>query len=57
MSARAETREALTNLKALPVVRDSLQGMPEYFEQGWHDSKVLIAHELDNLTNENIFTK
>lgn len=53
---RAEAQTALAELKSLPVVRSSLDNMTEFFEEGWHDSRVLIAHELDNLTNENVFT-
>ena len=29
--------------------------MPEYLATGWHNSDVMLAHELDNLTNENLF--
>ena len=30
--------------------------MPTFFEKGWHESQVLLGHELDNLTNDNLFT-
>lgn len=53
---RAQAQDALAKLKALPVVKSKLDSMPQYFAQGWHDSLVLIAHELDNLTNENVFS-
>jgi putative cardiolipin synthase len=53
---RAEAQAALAKLKALPVVRNSLDSMARFFEEDWHESQVLIAHELDNLTNENIFS-
>ena len=53
---REQAQDALARLKALPVVKQSMDGMRLFFEAGWHDSKVLIAHELDNLTNENIFS-
>lgn len=53
---RAEAQAALARLKALPVVRQSMDAMPRFFQGDWHESKVLLAHELDNLTNENLFT-
>lgn len=53
---RAEAQAALVRLKALPVVKNSLDNMARFFEEDWHQSQVLIAHELDNLTNENVFS-
>lgn len=54
-SDRAVAQTALAKLKALPLVKKSMDAMPEFFEQDWYESQVLLAHELDNLTNENIF--
>jgi putative cardiolipin synthase len=53
---RAEAQAALAKLKTLPVVKNSLDNMARFFEEDWHESQVLIAHELDNLTNENVFS-
>ncbi len=55
-SDREQAQAALATLKALSVVSESLEKMPDYMANGWHESQVLLAHELDNLTNENIFT-
>jgi phosphatidylserine/phosphatidylglycerophosphate/cardiolipin synthase-like enzyme len=56
-SDREEAQAALAKLKALPVVKQSLEAMPEFFAEGWHESRVLLAHELDNLTNKNLFNE
>ena len=45
----------LAKLKALPAVKKHLDSMPTYLEEDWHESKILFAHELDNLTNESLF--
>lgn len=55
-SDRNEAQAALAKLKDLPVVRQSMDNMPTFFEEDWHESKVRLAHELDNLTNKNLFT-
>ena len=52
---RELAQEALASLKALPVIQEHLAVMPEYLATGWHNSDVMLAHELDNLTNENLF--
>lgn len=55
-SKREMAQEALASLKALPVIQEHLAVMPEYLATGWHNSDVMLAHELDNLTNENLFS-
>lgn len=55
-SERQKAQAALVELKALPVVKQHTDAMPEYLENGWHTSRVLLAHELDNLTNREIFS-
>ena len=54
--AREDAQVALAQLKALPVVKQAMDSMPLYFKEGWYNSKVLLAHELDNLSNENIYS-
>jgi phosphatidylserine/phosphatidylglycerophosphate/cardiolipin synthase-like enzyme len=49
-------QEALAKLKALPSVKTQLDAMPTYLEQGWHESEIILAHELDNLTNKKLFS-
>ena len=55
-SEREKAQAGLAKLKAIPVVKEKMDGMASYLEQGWHTSRVLLGHELDNLTNENLFT-
>lgn len=56
-SKREMAQQALTQLKALPVIKRQMEDMPSYVEEGWGNSAVLLAHELDNLTNENLFSE
>ena len=53
---KASAAQALAQLKGLPVVSEALAGMPEFMENDWRDAKVLLAHEMDNLTNKSIFS-
>ena len=55
-SEREKAQAGLAQLKAIPVVKEKMDVMERYLEQGWHTSRVLLGHELDNLTNENLFT-
>jgi putative cardiolipin synthase len=55
-SKRELAQQALADIKALPAIQQRMEAMPEYLAQGWHSSKVLLAHELDNLVNENLFS-
>jgi phosphatidylserine/phosphatidylglycerophosphate/cardiolipin synthase-like enzyme len=55
-SEREKAQAALAQLKALPVVKQHMDAMPEYIEDGWSNARVLLGHELDNLTNENLFS-
>ena len=55
-SEREKAQAALAQLKALPVVKQHMDAMPEYIEEGWSNARVLLGHELDNLTNENLFS-
>jgi cardiolipin synthase C len=55
-SKRQLAQEALAELKSLPKVKQHMDAMPAYLEGGWHNARVLLAHELDNLVNENLFS-
>jgi cardiolipin synthase C len=55
-SKRQLAQEALAELKSLPKVKQHMDAMPAYLEGGWHSARVLLAHELDNLVNENLFS-
>ncbi|RLA11887.1 MAG: phospholipase [Gammaproteobacteria bacterium] len=55
-SDREDAQAALAQLKGLAVVKQAMEAMPLYFKEGWSNSRVLLAHELDNLSNENIYS-
>jgi putative cardiolipin synthase len=55
-SKQQMAQEALAQLKAIPAVKQHMDAMPKYIEEGWYQSKVLLGHELDNLTNSNLFS-
>lgn len=53
---RQRAQESLAFIKQLPAVAEMLAQMPEYMATGFHDTDVLLAHELANLTNRNVVT-
>jgi phosphatidylserine/phosphatidylglycerophosphate/cardiolipin synthase-like enzyme len=53
---RQRAQESLAFIKQLPAVAKMLAQMPEYMSTGFHDTDVLLAHELANLTNRNVVT-
>lgn len=55
-SDRRIAQEKLAELKAIPVVKKHMEAMPAFLAEGWHDSRVLLAHELGNLTDKNVVT-
>jgi putative cardiolipin synthase len=48
---RAAAQVGLARLKALPAMQQHLARMPTYMNEGLADAKVLLAHELANLTD------
>ncbi len=48
---RESAQQSLTQLKNLPDISQRMNNMAEYINNGFHDSKVMLAHELGNLTN------
>ncbi|MBW2666130.1 MAG: hypothetical protein JRE13_07550, partial [Deltaproteobacteria bacterium] len=55
-SDRRDAQEKLATLKAIPGVKERLNAMPDFFSKGWTDSRVVLAHEFGNLTNDDVFT-
>jgi len=49
---REKAQEKLTFVKNIPAVKASLEKMPVYLNEGYRDSWVRLAHELQNLTSE-----
>ncbi|MFT5519541.1 MAG: putative cardiolipin synthase [Enterobacterales bacterium] len=50
-------QEALTTLKRFPEFAQYYSKMPEFFNVGFKEAKVRLAHELDNLENEDVVEK
>jgi phosphatidylserine/phosphatidylglycerophosphate/cardiolipin synthase-like enzyme len=53
---REKSQESLMFLKNLPAIRERLQVMPVFMEEGFHESQVRLAHQLSNLTNNRVST-
>ena len=53
---REKAQQSLAFFKNQPVIKEKMADMPAYMTTGFHDSKVRLAHELDNLTNVKVIT-
>lgn len=51
---RVNAQQGLTKLKNLSKISQRLNDMTAYMNTGFHDSKVMLAHELGNLTSTNV---
>jgi phosphatidylserine/phosphatidylglycerophosphate/cardiolipin synthase-like enzyme len=51
---RAKARSALAQIKAFPQIREMLAQMPGYMESGLSEAQVRLAHELGNLSDQNV---
>jgi phosphatidylserine/phosphatidylglycerophosphate/cardiolipin synthase-like enzyme len=54
---REQSQESLDFIKGLPLLQEHLQKMPTYMSDGFHSSKVRLAHQLGNLTNQDVTTQ
>jgi phosphatidylserine/phosphatidylglycerophosphate/cardiolipin synthase-like enzyme len=54
---REQSQESLDFIKGLPLLQEHLQKMPTYMSDGFHSSKVRLAHQLGNLTNKDVTTQ
>ncbi len=54
---RKKSQEDLAFLKTLPEVKKRLEDMPRYMKEGFRNSEVRLAHQLSNLTAEEVTTK
>jgi phosphatidylserine/phosphatidylglycerophosphate/cardiolipin synthase-like enzyme len=54
---RNKAEKNLARLKSLPAIAAMMEDMPEYMNNGFRDSEVLLAHEFANLTNEDVVTE
>ncbi len=51
---RKKAQKSLAHLKSLADIKAALADMPTYLNEGFHESKVRLAHELGNLTSEDV---
>jgi phosphatidylserine/phosphatidylglycerophosphate/cardiolipin synthase-like enzyme len=56
-SRRREFKDSLEKLKNMPLVKERLAAMPDYFSSGFVDTNVRLAHEFGNLVNANVVSK
>ncbi len=53
---RKKAQENLAFLKSLPAIKLRFDNMPIYMKTGFHNSKIRLTHQLNNLTNKNVIT-
>jgi len=53
---RNKGQESLAFIKALPEVKKYMDDMPRYMNEDFHDAKVRLAHQLNNLTATKVTT-
>lgn len=51
---RAAAQRALAEVQTFSGMRGLLAEAPAWMRHGWRDSPVVLAHELDNLSNQNV---
>jgi putative cardiolipin synthase len=56
ITERKKSQESLAFLKSLPDIKKHMDAMPRFMREGFHDSKVRLAHQLSNLTNIDVTT-
>lgn len=54
---RRKSQERLSFLKSLPAIKTRMQNMQTFMTDGFYDSDVRLAHQLNNLTNERVTTE
>jgi hypothetical protein len=53
---REKSQKQLAFLKSLPAFKERYNNMPDYMNEGFHDSRARLAHEMANLTNTDVTT-
>ena len=51
---REKAQDALAFIKGVPAIKDAYAEMPSYLSQGYRSSEVRLAHEMGNLTSEDV---
>ena len=57
IAEREKAQESLAFLKSLPDLKILLDDMPRFMGEDFHPAKVRLAHQLSNLTNQDVTTK
>ena len=53
---RVKAQQALAFIKGVPAIEDAYAQMPSYLSQGFRSSQVRLAHEMGNLTSEDVIS-
>ncbi len=53
---REKSQKQLAFLKSLPAFEERYNNMHDYMNEGFHDSRARLAHEMANLTNTDVTT-
>jgi hypothetical protein len=53
---RELAQQGLVFIKNLPYIQEKMADILSYMNTGFHDSKVRLIHELDNLSNDDVIT-
>ncbi len=56
ISKRIKAQESLSTVKAFPEIKQQLNNMPDYMNQGFDEVQVRLSHQLSNLTNKEVTT-
>ena len=53
---RNRAQQSLATLKAFPEMKERLQNMERYMNEGFNETDVMLSHQLSNLTSTNVTT-
>lgn len=53
---RNKAQQSLATLKAFPEIKKRLDDMPRYTNEGFHETRVRLSHQLSNLTSYSVTT-
>jgi phosphatidylserine/phosphatidylglycerophosphate/cardiolipin synthase-like enzyme len=56
ISHRKRALESLATLKAFPEIKQRMDNMQTYMNEGFHETQVLLSHQLGNLTSKQVTT-
>jgi phosphatidylserine/phosphatidylglycerophosphate/cardiolipin synthase-like enzyme len=57
LKEQQKSQDSLAFLKGHPEIKKRMQAMPDYMSKGFRESKVRLAHQLNNLTSTEVTTK